>query len=280
MSEFTSPDSHVRDPYRRIRRQSPLPLTMRIGVAVLLMALTAWILLPIKPPPEALTAAARYLEAEYSRYEVVPAARATRFLGTITLTYATSHEGASAKIVVFVVRSGGELVVRDARLMIGEVTGNRIATFLIPLIGTWALICLVLLWAVPRTFGRKCPRDQSLLAVDDRVAVPEQHHASGVAFEPIIERVYRCRKCDFRHYEAFPDPTHRQTVPLGRLVTSITWTPAHIPWRRDIDELAEESDARRMAGAITKEQYDRLLREAMEAARARSSRDSPWLYRS
>lgn len=234
------------------------------------MAVSAWILLPGAPSPAAREVADRYLAAEYPSYRVVGPATATR-LGSVTwLTYPTEYDGTPANAVIVLARQEGRWVVRDANILIGKVDTGRIVRYLASLFSAWALICLVFFFAIPRMFGRKCPRDLTLLVVDDKVVVPERYHKSGVSFEPIIEREYACRICDFRHYEALPDPVRRGSSRTGwgpKLIWAVSWVP-----------VSDESEAKHDANVITKEQHEQLLSDAKKAAREKTSLDSPWLY--
>ncbi len=138
---------------------------------------------------------------------------------------------------------------------------------------TFAILCavasLVFFVGVPQTFGRKCPRDLTLLTMTEKVVVPGQVHVSGMGLAPILERTFTCRRCDFRHSEAVVDTSDRANFPS-------TWLKVPNWYARDPDGMSNKWEELRMQRAITDERYAELLAEAKEVAQAKSSADSPW----
>lgn len=242
------------------RRRLALPPLLRIVLMLLLSALLTLVLRPPVPPPEALAAAGEYLAQEYAGYTFELPPRSLCLLGNCTLTYTTSHQGEYARVSLEVSRRDGQYVVVSSSLGIGRADGGQIVRFAVSVLLVLGLIVLVFFVSVPRTFGRKCPRDLCLLTVTEETVVPSRIEKSGLGLAPIIERIYRCPKCDFEHHEALFDPSFR-------------------PWSALPHLSSQETNERRLANAITVQDHARLLADAKAAALAASSSDSPWLYR-
>jgi len=242
------------------RPQRVRGLSYRVALMLLLLAALVWMWFPMQAPAQVVVAAQRYLDAEYSEYWFDQPQSAAWFLGTWTVVFPTEHQGELAKVAVEVVRKDGELTVASSSLSIGRADGGRLLRWGLSVALLVGMIYLVFFVSIPRTFGRKCPRDLSLLAMTETTVVAGHSHASGVGFAPIIERVYACRVCDFEHHEALVDPTYR-------------------PWAALPHWSSQATNEWRLRHAITKEQYERLLADAKDAARAKCSSDSPWLYR-
>ncbi len=252
--------------------RAAMPRPVRIGLLILAALVLIWLWRPTPASPEALGVADLYLAAEFPEYTVFPPANETRLFGTTILSYRAEQEGYPARINVVLVRQGGRLSVREAYLYLGASEPKRYATWGVTLVVVVVVAYLVFFVSIPRTFGRKCPRDLTLLTMTERVAVPSQIHTSGIGMAPILERTYACRTCDFRHCEALIDGSYRASVPSS-------WIKVPNWYIADPDGMAEKWERERMARAITDEQYQQLLADAKEAARAKSSSDSPWLYR-
>jgi len=235
-------------------------MPLRIGLLCLLLAFLIVIGRPVTPSPEALAVAGQYLAEKFPAY-TFEAPRLGRLPSSaFTLTYATDYGETRAAVILTLSRHDGELAVDSSRLYIGDADPLRLARWSVMFVAVFGFVYLVFFVSLPHTFGRKCPRDLSLLKVTERVVIPGKVHRSGIGLAPIIERTYACRRCDFRHYEALSDPTYRPSVPS--------------PY-----ESARDIRARWEKKGLTDEDYERLLTEAKEDARARSSTDSPWLYR-
>ncbi len=271
MGAIPQPGSGPKSRASRIPRLA-LPAPVRIGLFLLLAAALIGLWRPLPASPGALAAAGAYLRETYKGYEMQAPSTQGWLFGQRVLVYGTLHYGSPSRVVVVLSEADGQWQVTDARLVIGGPEGRRMATWLLSLISTIGMLYLVFFVSVPRTFGRKCPRDLSLLAVSETVVMPGQVHKSGLGLAPIIERVWSCRQCDFRHHEALLDPLYRPTLPAATMVAKPS------PWY-DVDALAEKWDRIRMERAITDEQYEQMLIDAKAAARAKSSSDSPWLYR-
>jgi len=242
------------------RSRAVLGLPYRVTLMLLLLAALVWMWFPMRAPAQVVVTAQRYLATEYADYWFEQPQSATWFLGTWTVAFATDHQGEPAKVAVEVVRRDGELAVASSSLSIGRADGGRLLRWGLSVLLLVGFIYLVFFVSIPRTFGRKCPRDLSLLAMTETTVVAGQSHASGVGFAPIIERIYACRVCDFEHHEALVDPTYRMWATLPH------WS-------------SQATNEWRLRHSITKEQYERLLTNAKDAARAKCSSDSPWLYR-
>lgn len=248
-----------------------LPLPIRVGLVLLLAAVLFAIWRPIAASPQAIAVANQYLAEKYKGYTVVPPANESRLFGTTTLIYQAEHQGSPARIAVSLALEQGQLVVQETRLYIGSTDNRRFVTWFISLAATIGMVYLVFFVSIPRTFGRKCPRDLTLLTMTEAEVVPPQVSTSGIDLAPVIERTYSCRVCDFRHCEALIDPNYRSPVAM--------WGRGSI-YVRNADEWEKRYEERRKERAITDERYKQLLDDAKEAARAKSSTDSTWLYRS
>jgi hypothetical protein len=133
------------------------------------------------------------------------------------------------------------------------------------------LATLVFFYAVPRTFGRKCPRDGTLLPIKETVVVRSRYDTALMTRPAIIQRTWACPKCDFRHAEALRDPNHRPTELIDpRFV---------VPRYRTSDDEFEKYEIRRreaLERSVTEEQYAEMLSDAKRRAAELSSPDSPW----
>lgn len=192
----------------------------------------------------------------FGRYEVTLSGQRTdEQLATITVTLRKTSEGLQVTGSAVALKPHGDLWRRIAQLIM-------VAAFLI----------LVFFWAVPRTFGRRCPRDGTLLQLSETAVSPPRYDLGLVTRPGIIQRTWTCPRCDFGHAEALPDPLHRPMVYVDPAFAS---TP-----QARIDEIVDRiiEDRRRdaLARAITDEQYAEELAQARKRAAESTSRDSPW----
>jgi hypothetical protein len=188
------------------------------------------------------------------------------WLGSYHLTF-HGVRGQESQPVMARVRfstAGGAATVAEAQLFLSR-GGASPAVWIAQVAVAIAAMVFLLFVSVPRTFGRKCPRDRSLLQARDVTVVGQQFDRAGVTLPLVLERWYECRQCDFRHVDAFADPNHR---PAGLFAASVS--------RFNPEDIHRKLAYYREHG-LTEAAYDAQVGAAKAAAREKCSPDSPWL---
>jgi len=268
MSPTQETEPHTPD--RPTRRHIPLPWRIAAIVALALVALAFW---PRGVDPYLESLGRDYLEDNHANVAWDRGASQRGLPGLLEqVTFTGLRHGTQAiTAVVSYSRSGGSTSVREAKIYLGHGSALPVWMWFVTLGLVAGTLIYVFFYKVPQTFGRRCPRDHSMLKRREVVVKGRMYDRSGITLASIIERWDECPQCDFQHVEAMSDPLYR---PAG-LVKGVAGGPyAHFAQER-VDRMLEQL-ARE---GVTKEEYDQLMVEAKDAARAKCSSDSPWLRR-
>jgi hypothetical protein len=252
----------------------PFSYTSRIGrgprlvlIAALLFAL--WYTWPTPVASHLADVAREHVVQIYPWAEWGPAVRQTGHFGSYNLTFKGHREEQNTTALVSVAVSAEGARVVSAVVSLGSTSDlpRTLAQMAIAIV----LFTLVFFRAIPQTFGKKCPRDGSLLRMNETMVVPPRYDTTLVTRPGIIQRTWACPKCDFHHAEALRDPHHRPTVYVdARFVTS------RIAMMDGFEKKVDEGRREALARAVTDEQYEEMLAEARRSAAGASSPDSPW----
>lgn len=239
-----------------------------ILAGVLLFAL--WYTWPAAVSPEFAEVAREHVARNNPGIELGPAIQQTGRFGKYDVRLSGNRDGQTATILVSLeMTADGPRVIKTSTIL-GDYNGVplRIAQMVMVI----AFVITVFFWAIPQTFGRRCPRDGSLLRYGERSVFPPRYGVKLMTLAAIIQRTWSCPKCDFRHEEACPDPNHRPAM----LVSSAFAGVPHIRMADSVETIIEERRRDALARAITDEQYAKDLDEARKTAAGITSPDSPW----
>jgi len=263
------PRKSVLFPERRLL-SLPWRITIVLGLAVAL-----WATWPQSTDPHLEAIGRAYLVEHHHDVAWGEVVRQAGLPGRVQVTFAGVRRGdQESYAIVSYARTGDEVAVSEARIYLGQANRQPAWRYF----GVLALVALAVnsvLASTARTFARRCRRDRSVLRVREQVVHPQMFDRKGATLPPIIERWYECPICDFRHVEALVDPSYRgnslvrRGVPFARSLRTIDY----------VDDRVESLLSRYASEGLTPEEYDGLLAEAKDAARAKCSQDSPWVSR-
>ncbi|MDP2873530.1 MAG: hypothetical protein Q8P31_13485 [Bacillota bacterium] len=245
-------------PHRHSRGAGSL---VRLVIAAALL-FTIWYTWPTAASPDLLEVARQPAEQAFPGIELGPSVSQTGRFGSYQLTFRGQRDEQTATVFVYISVTPEGPRVTGSKVILGSASNAPLR--LAQLAMAMAIVMLVLFGAIPRIFGRKCPRDGSLLKLDDATIVPWQYDTKLLARPPIIQRTWACRRCDFRHVAALPDPKYRPAVYSN-------FNHSH-QWEQMMSQRREEAVAR----GVTDEQYAEMLKQARLRAAEATSRDSPW----
>ncbi len=234
---------------------------VRLVVAAALV-FAMWYTWPTAAAPDLVQVARQHAEHAFPWAVLGPTVTQSGRFGSYQLTFRGQRDEQTATVYVYISVTPEGPRVTGSKVIFGSPSNALFR--LAQLAMAMAIVVLVLFGAIPRIFGRKCPRDGSLLKLDDATIVPWQYDTKLLARPPIIQRTWACRRCDFRHVAALPDPKYRPAVYSN-------FNHSH-KWERMMSQRREEAVAR----GVTDEQYADMLKQARLRAVEATSRDSPW----
>ncbi len=236
--------------------------------AVLLFAL--WYTWPTSVSPDFVVAARDHIARSAPSVELVEPINQTGRFGRYELRLKGLRDGQAATVLVSLEMTAEGPRIVQYSIILGSF--SNVPLRLAQMAMTIAFAILVFFWAVPQTFGKRCPRDGSLLAYGEKSVFPSRYGRKLVTLAAIIQRTWSCPKCDFRHVEARPDPNHR---PVAYLDSSAAFVP-HVRMSETVERTIDDRRRDAIARSITDEQYTEELQKARDAAAELTSSDSPW----
>ncbi|MDP2873529.1 MAG: hypothetical protein Q8P31_13480 [Bacillota bacterium] len=242
---------------------------VRLVVAAALV-FARWYTWPTAAAPDLVQVARQHAEQAFPWVELGPTVTQTGRFGSYQLTFRGRRDEQAATVAVSVLITPEGPEVAGANVILGS--PSNVPRRLAQLVMTMVFLVLVFFKAIPQTFGRKCPRDGSLLKLSEAVAVPSQYDNKGLTRPAIIQRTWACPRCDFRHVAALPDPNHRPSM----YVDSTMLVSGRYMVSERLERVFSERRKETLARGVTDEQYAEKLRLAQASAGEATSRDSPW----
>ncbi len=254
----------VSRPNRDVPRRRHLILA-----AAIFLFVVYWWNRPTPANPEAVAVAIRHLDKRYPSRQFQRPDTQRGHLGTYRLVFLGVEADKGNYVEVTVHSSPNGLAVTGSELYVGTPGGSALPVLLL-IAAAFCLAGYVFFSVIPNRFGRRCPRDHSLLEVREAQVHGSVSDERGAVRAPIIERIFWCPKCDFQHVEAMPDPEFR---PQAEPVTFVTQSPLLS------DGMAQrlQDEYRRAHSVMSDEEWQELLRGAKAEARKKTSADSPWV---